>query len=291
MRLFEAILAANQRWLNGERGARVPAEVTSALPIAALTCIDARLNHLLPDVLGVPEEQFIWLRNAGAIITGPLSSTMRSLALACAVKGAREIAIIGHTDCLVGHTTTLQLLDRLAALGVDRSRLPPNLVEYFGLFATERQNVLRGVECVRASPLIGPKIVVHGLLLDVKTGGLEWVANGYTAPEPTVAGTAGELFARADQTLETLGQIGNFATSELKLPETRIGEFVSTARDWLHQAEHVAAALAPAAPEPAAPPPPPAAIPPPYLHDAGTSFSELVRKRLRQRKTESNRQH
>lgn len=291
MRLFEAILAVNQRWLSGERGMRVPAEVVSALPIAALTCIDARLNHLLPDALGVPEEQFIWLRNAGNIVTGPLSSTMRSLALACAVKGAKEIAIIGHTDCLVGRTTTLQLLDRLSALGVDRSRLPPNLVEYFGLFATERQNVLRGVECVRASPLIGPKIPVHGLLLDVKTGGLEWVANGYTAPDPKVGGPEGELCARANQTLDALEQIGHFATSELKLPETKIGEFVTAAQEWLHKAEHVAAALTPAAPAPATPPAPtpPAPAAPPYLHKAGTSFSELVRKRMQQRRAESDR--
>ena len=32
---------------------------------------------------------------------------MRSLALACAVKGGREIAIIGHTDCQIAKTTTI----------------------------------------------------------------------------------------------------------------------------------------------------------------------------------------
>ena len=74
-------------------------DFTGELPVIALTCIDPRLNRLFPGVLGLPEEHFIWLRNAGNIITGPLSSTMRSLALACAVKGGREIAIIGHTDC------------------------------------------------------------------------------------------------------------------------------------------------------------------------------------------------
>ena len=32
---------------------------------------------------------------------------MRSLALACAVKGGEEIAIIGHTDCQICKTTTM----------------------------------------------------------------------------------------------------------------------------------------------------------------------------------------
>src|SRR5204862_5031994 len=119
-----------------------PDDFAESLPIVALSCIDARLNPLLPEVLGVPESHFIWLRNAGNIITGPLSSTMRSLALACAVKGGKEIVIIGHTDCLVSRTTTSQLLDRLQALGVQRSRLPENLTEFFGMFGSERQNVI-----------------------------------------------------------------------------------------------------------------------------------------------------
>lgn len=46
------------------------------LPLVALTCIDARLNPLVPDVFGMPEDKFIWLRNAGNIITDPMSSTI-----------------------------------------------------------------------------------------------------------------------------------------------------------------------------------------------------------------------
>src|SRR4051794_10346787 len=154
MRLFEAVFEANQRRVAGQRDAVVrTADFAAALPVAALTCIDARLNHLLPEMLGLPEQQFISLRNAGNIITGPLSSTMRSLALGCAIKGAKEIAIIGHTDCLVGKTTAMALIDKLAALGIDRHSLPENLVEYFGLFGTERQNVLRVVDFIRASPI------------------------------------------------------------------------------------------------------------------------------------------
>lgn len=262
MRLVEAIIAANGRRLAGDRNASVPlADVGAALPLAAVSCIDARLNHLLPEMLGIPEDQFIWLRNAGNIITGPLSSTMRSLALACAVKGGKEIAVIGHSDCQVCKTTMLQLLERLGQLGVDRHKLPENLVEYFGLFSSERQNVIRGVEFVRASPLIGSKVPVHGLLIDIQSGKLEWVVNGYPAQETIVPGKAGELFAKAGQTLDRLTYIGQAAANELKLPTTKIGEISSTAHDLLHKAEHLAAAVLPAKPEP--PSAPKAAEPPP----------------------------
>src|SRR2546425_368737 len=121
MRLLEAIINANHRAVAGDAEAGLhPAEFGDQLPLVALTCIDPRLNALFPNVLGLPGEQFIWLRNAGNVITGPVSSTMRSLALACAVKGGKEIAIIGHTDCVVGKTTTMQLIERLKALGVER---------------------------------------------------------------------------------------------------------------------------------------------------------------------------
>jgi len=247
MRLLEAILDANQRRAAGDRTASVSfADHKDALPLAALTCIDPRLNKLLPDALGLPEEQFIWLRNAGNIITGPLSSTMRSLALGCAVKGAKEIAIIGHTDCQVGKTTMLDFLNRLSALGVDRHRLPENLVEYFGLFSSERQNVIRAVEFVRGSPLIGPKIPVHGLLLDVKTGRVECVSNGYDVPPVHLPGKAGQAFAAAEQAMAKIGA----AAEELDIPHAKIGEVVSTAEKWLHKAEHVAAAVVPSAKTP-----------------------------------------
>ena len=67
----------------------------------------------------------------------------------------------------------------LVAIGVLRERLPDDLVGFFGLFASERQNVRRGVEFVRQSALIGPRIAVHGLLVDVQTHRIEWVVNGY----------------------------------------------------------------------------------------------------------------
>ncbi|HXT12418.1 MAG TPA: hypothetical protein VN873_12715 [Candidatus Angelobacter sp.] len=83
MRLFEAIIDANHRAVAGDAqaGVRV-ADFKKELPVVALTCVDPRLNVLFP--------------------TGPLSSTMRSLALSCAVKGGKEMAILGHTDCQEG---------------------------------------------------------------------------------------------------------------------------------------------------------------------------------------------
>ena len=180
MRLFDAIVPWNHRAASTDGAPPLDLELfADELPVIALTCIDPRLNPIFPTAMGLLDEQFIWLRNAGNVITSTTSSTMRSLALACAVKGGRSIAIIGHTDCGVRKTGMAELTDRFRALGVPRERLPDDLVGFFGMFASERQNVIRGVEFARASPLIGPRIAVHGLLIDIETGRLEWVVNGY----------------------------------------------------------------------------------------------------------------
>ena len=225
MRLLEAIVDANHRATDGDKTAGLrPSEYADSLPLVALTCIDPRLNPLMPEVLGIPEDQFIWLRNAGNIIFDSMSSMTRTLALACAIKGGKEIAIIGHTDCKVRQTSVMQLTDRFKAIGIERSSLPENLTEFFGLFASERQNVMRGVEFVRHSPLIGPKVPVHGLVVDIQTGRLDWVVNGYQALEAPGAQLA-QTRARASA-MDPIGAFAPFTLGEMKMPEVNIGATV-----------------------------------------------------------------
>jgi len=247
MRLFEAIIDANHRAVAGDKEAGLhPADFADELPVIALTCIDPRLNAYFPNVLALPADQFIWLRNAGNIIFDPMSSMMRTLALACAVKGGREIAVIGHTDCLVGKTTMMQLLDRFKELGIDRQQLPDNLNEFFGLFSSERQNVIKGAGIVRGSPLIGPRVPVHGLLLDIATGRLDWVVNGYEtqagAPAQAVAPAAGPIAS-------ALGSLGNLKIGDMKFPEGKIGELATQAENWVAQKVEQAEAALPGTPE------------------------------------------
>ncbi|HEY3861960.1 MAG TPA: carbonic anhydrase [Verrucomicrobiae bacterium] len=279
MRLLEAILDANHRAVDGDGTAGLHiAEYATELPLVAVTCIDPRLNRFFPGVLGLPDEHFIWLRNAGNIITGPLSSTMRSLALACAVKNGREIAIIGHTDCGIRHTTISDLTERFKALGIERHQLPENLTEYFGVFASERQNVIRSVEFVRQSPLIGPKIPVQGLIVDTQTGRLEWVVNGYDVlARPGSAPTA--KLAALGRDMEDLAAGAGFNLGQIRFSETKIGETAAEIKSIFEAKPPppLAAPIPAEAPVPAAPalPPPPmrpraVPIPPPIqLHPGG----------------------
>jgi carbonic anhydrase len=181
---------------------------------------------------------------------------MRSFALACVVKGGKEIAIIGHTDCQVGKTTMMELIDRFRAVGVERHLLPANVNEYFGMFASERANVIKAVDTVRSSPLIGPKIPVHGLLVDIETGKVEWLVNGYQTLE-TRGASMNELVASASQTLDTLRSRTDVEIGGIRFPGTKIGDTVTKAEDWLSgKFCEIESKLPPAAPatQPTTPP-------------------------------------
>jgi carbonic anhydrase len=257
MRLLEAIVGANHRAVAGDTNAGLhPTDFADELPLVALSCIDVRLNALLPQALAVPPEQFIWLRNAGNIITGPNSSTMRSLALACAVKGGKEIVIIGHTDCQVGKTTTMQLIDSLKALGVERHMLPDNLTEFFGMFGSERQNVIKAAGFARQSPLIGTKVPVHGLLIDIQTGKVEWLVNGYQEMQ-NLTSRWNQTVQSAEKTVDALKNLINFEIGEMKFPETKIGETVTKAEDWMAQKLKSLEVQLPPSNQPIPPPVPP----------------------------------
>src|SRR6185436_19278766 len=135
------------------------------------------------------------------------------------------------TDCQVCKTSTMQLLDKFKNLGVERHLLPDNINEYFGLFSSERQNVIKACDTIRQSPLIGPKIPVHGLLLDIQTGQLEWLVNGYSWA--TMSNQWNDALKSAGETLDKFKSLTDFKIGGMSFSETKIGDTVAKAEDWL----------------------------------------------------------
>jgi hypothetical protein len=59
------------------------------------------------------------------------------------------------------------------------------LDEFLRRLVDERGNVSLAARLVRQSPLIDREVPVHGLMVDLETGRLEWVVNGYETAHPT----------------------------------------------------------------------------------------------------------
>lgn len=186
--LFEAVVTANHRALAGDEQAGVrPHEFEQSLPVVVLTCFDPRLHPLMPEVLGIAEPDFIWITNAGNVVTGPLSSTARSVALACAMHEGKEIAVIGHSDCRFFQPSRFGLEHWLQQHGIGLGAVCEGLDQFFGRLVDERSNVRLAVRCLRGSPWIARTTPVHGLMVDLDTGRLEWVENGYESLDSSEA--------------------------------------------------------------------------------------------------------
>ena len=120
------------------------------------------------------------------------------------------------------------------------------------------------MDIVRQSPLIGPKTPVHGLLLDIETGKVEWLVNGYQTLD-TMRTHLNEVSASAGHTLDAMKSLMNFEIGGIKFPETKIGETVTKAEDWLSGKVHQAESKPPPASPPAKPAAPPRIpLPPPF---------------------------
>src|SRR5207249_9325659 len=67
--------------------------------LVILTCMDTRLIELLPRAMGVRNGDVKMIKNAGAIVSHPFGSVMRSILVAVYELGAAEVAVVGHHEC------------------------------------------------------------------------------------------------------------------------------------------------------------------------------------------------
>ncbi len=64
-----------------------------------LTCMDTRLIRLLPEAMNLKNGDAKIIKNAGAVISDPFDSTMRSILVSLYELKAEEVYVIGHHGC------------------------------------------------------------------------------------------------------------------------------------------------------------------------------------------------
>ncbi len=149
--------------------------------IAIVTCMDTRLVELLPAALGIKNGDVKIIKNAGAVITNPFDSTVRSLLIAIYELGVNEVMIIGHTSCGVQGMDGEEMLHLMRERGVDDEHI--NLMKHCGIdleawlhgFDDTDAAILETVDLVRNHPLMPKDIVVKGYIMDSETGELRMI--------------------------------------------------------------------------------------------------------------------
>lgn len=153
--------------------------------IAILTCMDTRLFELLPKALNLRNGDAKIIKNAGAILTQPFGSAMRSILVAVYELGAREVLVIGHHGCGMTNLDTKGMIEKFSQHGVDPLAIQTlenagiRMEKFLRGFSSAEEGVMHSVRMIRNHPLFPKAIPVHGFVIDPETGKLEIIVEDY----------------------------------------------------------------------------------------------------------------
>ena len=150
-----------------------------------ITCMDTRLVELLPKAMNLRNGDVKIIKNAGAIISQPFGSVVRSVLVAIYELEADEVIVIGHYGCGMTGLNSQQIIDKAKKRGVEDVVLDTltnsgiKLHHWLRGFNDVHEGVMNSVQVLRKHPLLPSDVPVHGMVIHPDTGALEWVADGY----------------------------------------------------------------------------------------------------------------
>ena len=179
--MIDELLKFNREFIKSKGYERF---ITNKYPdkkIAIVSCMDTRLTELLPAALGIKNGDVKIIKNAGAIISHPFGSVVRSLLVAIYELGVNEVMIVGHTDCGAKHMDSEQMIEVMKKRGIPSEHI--DMMRYCGIdfkswlrgFDTPEGSVRETVTQVQKHPLIPKDITVRGFVIDSTTGELATV--------------------------------------------------------------------------------------------------------------------
>jgi carbonic anhydrase len=185
MSVISEILENNREFV--QRKEYVPF-ITDRFPnkkLAVLTCMDTRLTELLPKAMNFGNGDVKLIKNAGAIVSHPFGSVMRSILLAVYELGATEVAVVGHHGCGMTGLSCGRILDKAKERGVSEQILATldhagiDLKQWLTGFEKVEDGVRQSVASIKQHPLLPGDVPVHGLIIDPETGKLDLLVDGY----------------------------------------------------------------------------------------------------------------
>ncbi|MGG7622199.1 beta-class carbonic anhydrase [Robertmurraya sp. GLU-23] len=185
MRLLDEILEYNQQFVEEKRYEEFTTTKFPNKRLVILTCMDTRLLELLPKAMNVSNGDVKLIKNAGALVTHPFGSIMRSLLVAVYQLQADEVLVIGHYDCGMSGMKADVVIESMKERGITQETL--DMLNYSGINVSEwmhgfdnvSDSVKHSVDMIKKHPLLPKGVPVHGLVIDPETGRLDAVENGY----------------------------------------------------------------------------------------------------------------
>jgi carbonic anhydrase len=157
--------------------------------LVILSCMDTRLVELLPKAMGLRNGDVKMVKNAGAIVSHPFGSIMRSILLAIYELKANEVAVVGHSGCGMTGLSCERIIDKARLRGVSDDVLATlghagiNLKQWLTGFESVETGVRESVSVIKNHPLLPRDVAVHGMMMDSQSGALTLLVDGYAKQE------------------------------------------------------------------------------------------------------------
>lgn len=185
MTLLNEVLDYNKSFVEKKEYEKYEAPKYPRKRMVILSCMDTRLVELLPKAMNVSNGDVKIVKNAGALVSHPFGSVMRSILVAVYQLQADEVFVIGHYDCGMGALKADDMIANMKERGVSEETL--TTLEFTGIdfhkwlhgFDDVTETVAHSVNVIKTHPLMPKGTPVHGLVIDPKTGKLDLVVNGY----------------------------------------------------------------------------------------------------------------
>ncbi|WP_332633874.1 beta-class carbonic anhydrase [Halalkalibacter flavus] len=185
MTLLDSVLAHNKQFVMERQYERFQTTKFPDKKVVILTCMDTRLLELLPFAMNVKNGDAKLIRNAGAVISHPFGSIMRSILVAIYELGANEVMVVGHHGCGMTGLQPSSILQKSQERGVSLETI--DMLEFSGVdvkgfltgFEKVEENVENSVQMIKRHPLLPKDVSVHGLVICPETGQLDLIINGY----------------------------------------------------------------------------------------------------------------
>lgn len=178
------ILSYNQHFVESGEYEKYFTDKYPGRELAILSCMDARIIELLPNALGLKNGDAKLIKNAGALVTHPWGSVMRSLLVAVFELKVKEIMVIAHHDCGMRGLHAEEFLRRVHDSNIPDDRIETlrnagiDLDGWLTGFDNVEDSVRHTVELIRKHPLMPDNIAIHGLVIHPTTGKLNLIVDG-----------------------------------------------------------------------------------------------------------------
>lgn len=175
--MIDKILERNRAFVEAEGYHQFNASKYPSFSVAIISCMDARLVHLLPAALGLEDGEVVLIKNAGGRITDLFGATMRSMLIAVYELHVTDIMIIGHTDCGAQHISAESMIGHMIERGIPEEMIRKlesevDLDNWLSGFDNNEDDVHTTYHALKKHPLLPKDVNVHGFVIDIHTGEL-----------------------------------------------------------------------------------------------------------------------